>query len=265
MEKSSNKVIRIAIHQPGYHRYCGYFYKMYKSDLFISLDTAQYVAREWQNRQIFYSNRVSKWLSVPVDKGREPIKDKKIVNPSILRDHWEYIKSIYRKSPYFERYSGSLASIYLDRKWEYLNDLCDALTLLAKDILGIKTKYVRDSQNNYVDRGLKKADALIDAIRRAVNIENYDKVIYLPRNYPIPKDFYLNLKFEGSNKKEIEKFKDAGIGIQTYNFQHPSYKQFQNSEGSGFVPNLSIYDLIFNCEQDPLEVLKSGGDNEYRN
>ncbi len=54
MQKSSKKIIHIAIHQPGYHRYLGYFYKMYKSDLFVSLDTVQYVSREWQNRQKFY-------------------------------------------------------------------------------------------------------------------------------------------------------------------------------------------------------------------
>ena len=82
MEKSSNGIIRIGIHQPGYHRYCGYFYKMYKSDLFISLDTVQYVTREWQNRQIFYDNGKCKWLSVSVNKGREPIMNKKIIDLS---------------------------------------------------------------------------------------------------------------------------------------------------------------------------------------
>lgn len=96
---SNGKVIRIGIHQPGYHRYCGYFYKMLKSDLFISLDTVQYVNREWQNRQTFYYDEKYKWLSVPVNRGREIIKLKKVVNPKVLKDHWGYIKFVYKKTP----------------------------------------------------------------------------------------------------------------------------------------------------------------------
>ena len=117
---------------------------MYKSDLFISLDTVQYVSREWQNRQIFYDNGKYKWLSVPVKKGREAIGNRKIVNPETLKDHWEYIKHTYRKCPYFEDYSDYLEHLYL-KQWSYLNDLCDALTLLAKDIFMILTIFIKNN------------------------------------------------------------------------------------------------------------------------
>ena len=34
--------MKVAIHQPDYIPYLGFFYKMYKSDLFIYLDDAQF-------------------------------------------------------------------------------------------------------------------------------------------------------------------------------------------------------------------------------
>jgi len=264
MERSNKKTIRIGIHQPGYHRYCGYFYKMLKSDLFISLDTVQYVPREWQNRQIFCDGSGSKWLSVPVNRGRDPIKDKKIVDANVIKNHWEYIKYIYRKSPFFDDYCGSLENIYLHKKWEYLNDLCDALILLAKDILGIKTKYVRDSENGERSTNTRKASALIDSIKRSKDVADYDEVIYLPRNYPIPEDFYLNQRFDGGDIAEIDKFAQAGIRVQTYDFCHPVYRQFQYPKGTQFIPNLSVYDLIFNCGNNSRMILESGGNHEYR-
>lgn len=151
------------------------------------------------------------------------------------------------------------------RKWVYLNDLCDALTLLAKDILGIKTRYVRDSENEIPSVVLKKVDMLIHSIKRAVNADSYKRIIYLPRNYPIPNDFYLKQRSPGEEITEIEKFKLANIEVQTYNFHHPAYKQYQNKRGGSFVPNLSVFDLIFNCGEESLSVLKSGGDDKYIN
>ncbi len=237
---------------------------MLKSDLFISLDTVQYVPREWQNRQVFYDNGRYKWLSVPVNKGREPIKNKRIVNSNFLKDHWVYIKYIYRKSPYFNNYCKPLENIYLGARWKCLDDLCDAITILAKNILAIKTKFVRDSENGAPVRGATKADVLIDSINRPIDVRAYDEVIYLPRNYPIPNDFYINRKFCESKITEIEKFAQVGIKVQTYDFHHPTYRQFQNPEDTEFIPNLSIFDLIFNCGPESLKILKSGGNDEYR-
>lgn len=263
MEEFSRNKIRIGIHQPGYHRYLGYFYKMYKSDLFISYDTVQYVTREWQNRQRFYYKGKFKWLSVPVNKGRELIKDKIIVNPKILIDHWNFIKEIYRRTPYFDKHSKDLEYIYLKNEWNYLNDICDALTMLARDILGIKTKIIRDSESGIFPIGLKKADMLISSVQRAVQVENYDEVIYLPRNYPIPEDSYLNKKFNGSELNELEKFTASNLKVETYKFVHPIYKQHQNKDQHKFIPNLSVFDLIFNMGPKSLETLLSGGGGKY--
>lgn len=199
MEKFGKKTIKVAIHQPGYHRYCGYFYKMLLSDVFISLDTVQFVRREWQSRQRFYYQGRYKWLTVPVEKGRDTIINKRIANTMVLKDHWEYLKFVYHKTPYFAKYASILEDVY-KRQWVYLNDLCVELTLLAKSILDIPAEFVKDSDYpSDSQANFKKVDLLIYCIRKVVDVEEYDEVVYLPRASPIPEDFYLNQKFGNSN------------------------------------------------------------------
>ncbi len=242
--------LRIAIHQPGYHKYLGYFYKMLKSDVFISLDTVQYVPREWQNRQVFYYDNTHRWLSVPVNSGRDLIKNKKIVNKKILKDHWELIKYIYRKTPFLKNYKREFENIYLQKNWIFLVDLCEELIILARDILNIKTKFVKDSQNKTPSLNLRKSDFLIDSIKRYVSLNRLTntKINYIPRQGPLPKDFYL--------VKELYKFKENKIKVEPYTFHHPIYRQFQNPKEHPFVPNLSIFDLIFNYGDKSIEVLR---------
>ncbi len=260
MAKSGKKAVRVAIHQPGYHRYCGYFFKMLKSDLFISLDTVQFVPREWQNRQDFYYRGQHKWLTVPVEKGRDKITNKKTANSVVVKDHWEYIKFIYARTPYFKSYQNQLGEIYA-KNWVLLNDLCLELIMLARDILGIKTKFVKDSDDISDPTGkLRKANLLIACIKH--HAYGFDRAIYLPRSGPIPHDFYLNQKFGGSAITELEKFPQAGIEVEAYFFCHPIYRQHQNLPTEPFIPNLSIFDLIFNCGPESLTVLKSGGKDE---
>lgn len=257
MENFKKSAVNVAIHQPGYHRYCGYFYKMLKSDVFISLDTVQFVPREWQNRQDFYYKGQHKWLTVPVENGRDKIVNKKIVNSKVVKDHWELIKSIYKKTPYFLTYKDAVGEIYAN-EWLRLNDLCVALIILARDIIGINTTFIKDSDNVSDPTGeLKKADLLIACIKHHIN--SSENITYLPRNGPLPQDFYLNQRFGESNVTEIEKFFFSNIKVETYFFQHPIYRQYQNQSTDPFVPNLSIFDLIFNCGPNSLKILESGG------
>jgi len=231
---------------------------MLLSDVFVSMDTAQYVKREWQNRQKFHYAGRDKWLSVSVNNGPEPIMAKKITNTRALWDHWRYIKDVYQKTPFFKAYAEPLQEIY-SQEWLYLNDLCDALTLYAKSILNIDTPYVRDSQNGWMNNGYKKGDFLVDCIKRAVATDEYDEVIYLPGGGPIREDSYLNKKFDGSNMTEGEKIVDAGIALSPYPFHHPVYRQYQFEPNEPFMPRLSIFDLIFNCGEASREVLESAG------
>ncbi len=250
--------IRFAIHQPGYHRHLYYYYKMLVSDVFISLDTAQFVSGEWQNRQIFYRGDTPKWLTVPICKGWEPICQKVIVEQKFLVSHWDIIRSIYKKTPYFNEFRPALEAIY-SREWVYLNDLCDELTMLARQALQIDTPYIRSS--SYYDNPVKlaKGDLLADCILQLVDIQDYQAVVYYPRQNPLPHTHYLNQVFDDSGLTEKQKMEMKGVIVDGFVFNEPVYTQYQFSPGTPFRSNLSIFDLLFNHGPESATILRNCG------
>ena len=58
--------MRVAIHQPHYLPWLGYFAKWAAADRFIFLDTVQYEKNGWQNRNRVKTPDGPRWLTVPV-------------------------------------------------------------------------------------------------------------------------------------------------------------------------------------------------------
>lgn len=252
---SNKKELNFGIHQPGYHRYIGYFYKMMHCDIFISLDIVQYVEREWQNRQLFYfPDGHNKWLSIPVNNGRDPIKNKLIINIQELRNHWEILKEIYRKTPYFKDYFNELDYIHR-QNWLFLNDICDALTKLAMRILDINTLYIRAS-DYYSTELVSKAELLARCIRNLVPISESIPINYIATITPLDEHHYLN-SYDENGVLEKKKFSYYNINLKTLNYRNISYKQYQFINNSYFANNLSIFDLIFNTGKDAKYLLST--------
>lgn len=249
--------VYIAVHQPGYHRYVGYFNKLLMNDIFISFDIVQYVSREWQNRQKFIVDGKNKWLSVPVNSGREPIMNKRIVNQNELSNHWEVIQYVYKKTPYFKEYSGYLKKIY-EQEWVYLNDLCDAINLTAKEILEIPSLYIRASDfYDQIPPTLTKGSLIGDMIRDLVPNQNIK--VYYPKTEYNKETHYLGKSKNEKGFTEKELLEKRGIEMKLFKYKHPVYIQSQ-FDSEDFIPYLSIFDLIFNYGNEAKDILiKSKG------
>ena len=73
----------VAIHQPNYLPWLGYFYKIAKCDMFVLLDNVQYAKNSFINRNKIKTPQGELWLTVPVkSKGRfgQLIKEVEIDN-----------------------------------------------------------------------------------------------------------------------------------------------------------------------------------------
>lgn len=253
-----------AAHQPGYHRHIGYFYKMMISDVFISLDNVQFVPREWQNRQVFFYSAQRRWLTVPVNRGREPIARKRIVAADALRSHWSLIRAIYAQTPYFGDFAPALADVYA-RPWDRLVDLCDELTAIATAALGITSTIIRASEL-IGETSLTKGELLATVIERARDLTNDPDgaMTYNACVAPMNGSHYLLQRRPNESRTEKAVMEARGIEVRSFPYVHPTYPQHQLKGSTPFQPELSVFDLLFNCGPGARAVLLEAGGESAR-
>lgn len=226
----------VAIHQPNYLPWLGYFYKIAWSEVFVFLDNVQYSKNSIINRNKIKTPQGAAWLTVGVlTKGRlgQVIKEVDINNDtSWYRTHEKSISQNYSKAPYFRNYQELFEDVYR-RRWEKLIHLNEALIKLNCDLLGIKaTKFLRASELNVSGQSTE----LLISICKAIGA-----------------DTYLS-GFGGKKYMDDKAFEEAGISLSYYDFEHPTYNQLWGE----FIPNLSIIDLLFNEGEKSLEILLKG-------
>lgn len=223
----------VAIHQPNFLPWLGYFYKIAQCDVFVLLDNVQYTKNSFINRNKIKTSQGVMWLTVPVKtKGLfgQLIKDVEINNMVDWRKkHLGTLEANYRKARFFEPIFQGLKTIYFTDDWSKLCELNIRLLEWVLSLLELEKKLVRASNLNVEG---ESTQLLINIVKK------------------VGGNIYLS-GFGGSKYQEEELFKREGIKLQYYEFSHPIYPQLW----SDFVPNLSIIDLLFNCEPESLDII----------
>ncbi|MFB0564869.1 MAG: WbqC family protein [Candidatus Aminicenantaceae bacterium] len=224
----------VAIHQPNYLPWAGYFYKILKCDTFVFLDNVQYEKSSFINRNRIKTSQGAAWLTVDViTKNRfgQFINEVEINNRvSWAKKHWRSISQNYSKAPNFDAYRDFFENTY-QRNWEKLVDLNKYLIVAICEIIGIKDTTILDASE--LDVQGKGTELLINT-SKAVNA-----------------DVYLS-GFGGAKYMEEDAFNNAGIKLKYYDFKHPVYTQLFGE----FIPNLSIIDLLFNEGEKSIQILR---------
>lgn len=99
--------MKVAIHQPNYLPYPGFFAKLFLSDIFVIYDTAQFTRGDFINRNRIrtFSYNGYMWLTLPVGKKNfknVPINQVEIRDEKIFKKHAETLRVFYSKAPYFD-------------------------------------------------------------------------------------------------------------------------------------------------------------------
>lgn len=227
----------IAIHQPNYLPWLGYFYKIASCDIFVLLDNVEYSKNGFINRNKIKTPQGAAWLTIgALTKGRY----KQLINEVEINNNvpWSTIheKSIaqnYSKAPYFKKYKAFFEDIY-HKKWERLADLNEALIKVIYDILPIRgVQFIQASELNVSGESTE----LLVNICKAVGA-----------------DTYLSGP-SGQKYMDVELFEKEGISLRYSDFKHATYTQLWGD----FIPNMSIIDLIFNEGERSLGILKGAG------
>jgi hypothetical protein len=224
----------VAIHQPQYMAWSGYFHKIARADLFVVLDDVQFKKNEWQHRNRIRTSQGWQWLSVP-NRYRFPQKINEVaVNNEIdwRAKHRHSLEAAYGKAPFFGEYRQDFESFYSE-SWNDLASLNIASVKLLCRLLGIATAIETSSCHGFDGASTE----------RLVNICRYFKA-----------DMYLSGR-GGTEYLDENLFSRAGMRVGYQEFVPPRYPQHWAQSDEEFVPGLSAVDLLFNCGTKSLSVL----------
>jgi hypothetical protein len=229
--------MKIAIMQPYFFPYIGYFQLINSVDKFIIYDNIQYTKKGWINRNKILVNSSDKIITLPIKKDSDYLD----IKERVLANIWEQekikmlnlIKSSYKKSPYFNKVYPVISSIFEVPNTNLFEFLLNSLHLL-NSYLKIKTKITISSDIN-IDHSLKSTDKVI-AICKEFNTNTYINAI------------------GGQKLYNVKDFKNEGIDLKFIKSSPLTYKQYDNE----FIPWLSIIDvLMFNKKQDIIKQLNN--------
>lgn len=228
-------VMRVAIMQPTYLPWSGYFGLMDAVDVFVLLDTVQFERRSWQQRNKIKTSQGAQWLSVPVlSKGK---RDQRICDVEIdkssgfSRAHRRSIEMSYSKTIYFKKYANTFLPLLCNPNL-LLAELTIDLIHNIKARLGISTKLIRASELN----GEGSKSDLLASLCQQLGASSYVSP-------PGSKEYLC----------QSEAFDEIGVPLRYFHFSHPEY----NQQFDGFLPYLSVVDMLFNCGEQSLDLIKN--------
>lgn len=225
----------IAIIQPCFVPWLGYFEQIALADIFVYMDDVQYTKKDWRNNNQLKSPYGVKNIIVPVSNASRSIQ----INQALISyaSNWEevllnQINEWYRKAPYFKEIMD-LITPTIRRKHVRLVDLNYDLNKKILDYLDIKTPIYCSS-----------------SIERKSNNKN-DRIVEICKNFP-----GVGTLFDGKKAQDFldtDYFKEKGINVIFQNYQHRPYPQLW----SDFVPYMSVLDLLFNCGKSGIDFIVS--------
>ncbi len=230
--------MKVAISQPTYLPWIGYFDLVDQVDAFVFLDSVQFEKQSWQQRNRIKAPRELQWITVPVVfRGRfgQLINEVEIREPEFWRKHLRAIELNYRRTPFFDRYFSDLSSLLrLFSKDSLLVDLNIMLIEWAMKVMGIQTPLVRSS---VIGEKGKRGQLLIN-LCQSLGAKSYLS--------PLGSAVYL--------LEQTPAFSGKGIEVLFQHYEHPVYRQ----QFPPFCSHASVLDLLFNEGDGSLEILRSG-------
>jgi hypothetical protein len=222
----------VAVHQPQYLPWIGYFHKIDQADVFVLLDTVQFKKNEWQNRNRIKTAQGWQWLTVPVLYRYPQLIQEVSINNKVQwqHKHRQAIISNYTKAPHYELLEPFFEEIF-SLSWEIISQLNIEAVRRLTGILGLDTPLYIASE---IGAFPEDPDERLIAITRHFGAETY------------------LAGGGGRGYMDLNKYDKAGVQVVFQDFRHPVYDQLFGE----FEPFMSVIDLIFNHGSESLKILR---------
>jgi hypothetical protein len=219
--------MKLAIMQPYFFPYIGYFQLVRAVDKFIFYDDVNFIKNGWINRNRILLNNQAAYITVQL-KGASPFKPINSVEFTDNRGKLKKtIEQAYKKAPFFDS-AWPVINTCFDLK---TNNICELAIYSVEQVsqyLGLNTQFETSSQRYPYNNKLGGVERLkeISKINRA--------------------SCYVN-PIGGMDMYKKEDFASVGIELCFIKSENIIYKQ-NNME---FIPDLSIIDvMMFNSTSE---------------
>lgn len=220
----------VAIHQPNFLPWLGYFDKIRRADVFIAMDDAQVskTGGSWTNRVQVIVNREPAWVTVPIIRayhGTLPVSEVQIDEAQPWRA--KLLKTIelsYGRAPYFEEVGPLVRQMVAEPGSDLARYNLTAIRTLCRS-LGLVTPIVLGTSLAAEGRATDHLIAMVKAVGGSAYLAGGGAAGY----------------------QDDSKFAEAGVELVYQRFEHPVYRQFNTA---GFRSGLSIVDALMNCGID---------------
>jgi hypothetical protein len=220
--------MKLAVMQPYFFPYIGYWQLIQAADRFVIYDDVNYIPRGWVNRNRLLINGRPSYITVPLQKSS---RNKRICDTFLQPSpRWRNkmigsIEHTYRNAPYFAEVNPVVEKAIRHDTDDLSAYLANQLQTLA-NFLGMSTEFVATSRV-YQNNDLSGQERVLDICNR----EHVSAYIN-PRG--------------GRALYERDEFKHHGVDLYFIETQPFTYSQ----RASGFVPDLSIIDVLMNCGRE---------------
>lgn len=229
--------MKIAIMQPYFFPYIGYWQLINSVDKFIIYDDVNFIMRGWINRNNILLDGKAHLFSVPLEK---PSQNKLICETKLgfsEKEKKRFLKTFqmaYKKAPYFKEFYPVLERI-INYNSDDLTEFIHNSFVMTLSYLDIKKTIVRSS-TIVKDHQNKAQDKIIDICNQ------------------MQTQLYIN-PIGGKQLYQKEAFDRKGIELKFIDtlFGNIHYKQFDFE----FIQGLSFLDvLMFNSKEDVKKLLE---------
>ncbi len=225
--------------QPTYLPWIGFFDLMDQVDIFVYLDDVQFSKQSWQQRNRIKTAKGLEWLTVPVllkNRSGQLIRNVEFSQPDFWKKHLRTIQLNYSRAPFFKDFFNGISDVFeKGSPWANLADLNIALIEHFRQALKISTSTVRASEFSGIEslRGERVAE-----LCSKLGVKHYVS--------PIGAKEYL--------EQDMLFFKNKNISVSYQNYEHPQYPQLHGE----FADFASVVDLVLNCGEESIDILRKG-------
>ena len=194
-----------------------WYQKLYRYDRVLIEHHESFIKQTYRNRCVIATTQGPQALTVPVDTTNPTVGQVRLSDHGNWRhQHWQALQSAYGESPFFLYYEDDLRPFFTERRWERLTDFNEAICLKMCELLDIRPQLQHTADfclPATVGTGSQSVPAVV--LADGTEADDYRQVIN-PK-HPLPDSDFTPRPY-----------------YQVYAQKH------------GFLPNLSILDLLMN-------------------